>query len=103
MNTAVINVKVKPVTKKKAQKLAEEMGMSLSGLINGLLTQVIKTETVIFSTSEKPSEYLVKVLRQSKKEIKEGWVSPTFDNIEDEMEWLNDPNAKYIRQLRKKI
>lgn len=103
MNTAVINIKTNPKTKKEAQEVAEALGLSLSAVINGFLTHMIKTKTVVFSDSEEPSEYLIKALEQSKKDIKEGWVSPTFDSIEDEVKWLNDPNAKYIRQLRKKV
>lgn len=96
MNTAVINVKVTPDVKKQAQKVAHEMGLSLSALINGFLKQVVKTKTITFSAEkEEPSEYLLKALKQSKKDIKAGKISPSFDNAKDAIAWLNDSNARY--------
>lgn len=103
MNTAVINIKVKPEVKKAAQKRAEELGMSLSAIINGFLNHMIKTKTVVFSTSEEPTQYLIDALKESEQSIKDGWVSPAFDNVEDSLKWLKDPKAKYVRQLRKKV
>ncbi len=103
MNSAVINVRIKPEVKKAAQKRAEELGLSLSAVINGFLTHMIKTKTVTFSDSEEPSEFLIKILEEARRDRKEGWVSPTFDNVEDSLKWLNDPKAKYVRQLRKKV
>lgn len=95
MNSAVVNIKVEPKLKKEAQEVAADLGLSLSSLINGLLKQVVRAKTVTFSTSEEPSEYLIKMLKESGKDIKAGRVSPGFNNIEDEIAWLNDPNARY--------
>ena len=103
MNTAVINIKVEPKTKKEAQKVAEEMGISLSGLVNGLLKQVVKTKEVTFSAREEPSAYLIQSLKETEKEIKQGWISPSFDNAEDALAWLRNPKAKYANQLHKKV
>jgi addiction module RelB/DinJ family antitoxin len=75
MYTAVINVKTHPEIKNQAKKIAEELGFSLSSLVNAYLKQLIKTKTVVFSTvSEDPSEYMIKMLKQAEKEIKEGKV-----------------------------
>lgn len=103
MNTAVINIKVEPKTKREAQRVAEEIGVSLSGLLNGFLKHLIRTRTVTFSAHEEPSEYLIQSLKEAEKEIKEGWVSPSFDNAEGAVAWLRDPKAKYANQLRKKV
>lgn len=103
MNTAVINIKVEPKTKKLAQKIAEDMGISLSGLIHGLLKQVIRTREVTLSANEEPSEYLIQSLKEAEREIKEGWISPSFDNVEDAIAWLDHPKRKYVNQLRKKV
>lgn len=96
MNTAVINIKTNPQIKAKAQKVAEELGFSLSSLINGYLRHLVKTKTVHFNTSEEPTQYLIQAIKESEKDIKAGRVSPTFNNIEDEFKWLNDPNARYV-------
>ncbi|MBI2621737.1 MAG: type II toxin-antitoxin system RelB/DinJ family antitoxin [Candidatus Levybacteria bacterium] len=96
MNTAVINIKTNPETKVKAQAVAKELGFSLSALINGYLKHLVKTKAVHFTTDEKPTKYLIDAIKESKKDIKAGRVSPGFDNAEDALKWLNDPNAKYI-------
>lgn len=95
MNTAVINIKTDPVVKKKAQIVASEMGVSLSALVNGFLRHVIKTKTVTFSAREEPSAWMIKELKKSKEDIKKGSVSPSFDNVDDAIAWLNDPDARY--------
>lgn len=98
MNTAVINVKIDPKVKRQAQNIASDLGFSLSALINGYLKSLIKTKTVHFSLTEKeePSEYLIKALKESEEDRKAGRVSPSFDNVEDAIKWLNDPKARYI-------
>lgn len=69
MNGAVINIKVESKLKSEAQKVAFDLGFSLSSLINGYLRQLIKTKTVYFSLrDEEPSEYLIKALRESENE-----------------------------------
>ncbi len=95
MNTAVINIKTEVSTKKQAQKIASGLGISLSSFINAYLKELIKTKRVEFSLGETPSPYLIKVLKQAEKNLKEGKGSPVFDNAEDAIAWLDDPKAKY--------
>lgn len=93
MNTAVINIKTEPETKQKAQKVASEIGVSLSSLINAYLKHLVKTRRVEFTLSEEPSDYLVKVLKQAEKNYKAGKSSPTFDNADDAIEWLHNKHV----------
>lgn len=72
MNTSVINVKVSPDLKIQAQTLAEELGFSLSALINACLKQIVRTRVVSFSASEEPSEYMINALNESRKDVKAG-------------------------------
>ena len=95
MNTAVLNVKVNPDTKKEAQKVAAELGMSLSAIINGFLSHLVRTKTITFSTREVPSQYLLDALKEAKEDVKAGKVSPKFTTAKDSIRWLNDPNATY--------
>ncbi len=95
MNTTVINIKTELQVKKKAQVVAEEMGISLSALINGFLRHVIKTKTFTFTAREEPSPWLIGALKESREDIKAGRVSPSFDNAKDATAWLNDSNARY--------
>lgn len=100
MNTAVVNVKVNPQVKKEAQKVAEDLGFSLSALINGYLKQLIRNKTIVFSSvEEEPTDYLLESLRESQEDIKTGRVSPTFKNANDAITWLNNPKKKYASKV----
>ncbi|MBI2611504.1 type II toxin-antitoxin system RelB/DinJ family antitoxin [Candidatus Gottesmanbacteria bacterium] len=90
MNSAVINIKTEPEVKQKAQKLAKDLGLNLSALINGYLRQLIKTKRVEFSLDETPSEYLKQAIKQAQKERKEGKASPVFDKASDAIKWLHE-------------
>ena len=102
-NTAVINIRTDAGVKTKAKEIAEKLGLSLSGIINAYLRQLIRTKTVSFSVSEEPSDYLLKSLVQSKKDIKEGFISPAFDNAKEADEWLDNPKAKYENQIQQGV
>lgn len=73
MNTSVINIKTNPEIKANAQKVANNLGFSLSALINGYLRQLVKTKTAHFSLSENtPSEYMLNALKESERDVKIG-------------------------------
>lgn len=98
MNTKVINLKVDAAIKRDAQRLAEQLGFSLSSVVKAYLRHFIKTQTLHFSAAteaEEPSKYLIKMLAESDKDIKEGFVSPPLRTSEEAEAWLNDPNARY--------
>lgn len=96
MNTAVINIKTDPIVKAQAQKIAHDMGLSLSMVVNGALRQFIKTRTVTFSdTRLELTPWAKRRLKQSEKDLKQGYVSPAFKSAEKAIEWLDDPKAKY--------
>lgn len=99
MQTAVVNVKINPRVKKEAQKVAEELGFSLSSLINGYLKHLVRVKSVNFSLEENPSDYMIKSLEESKKDVREGKVSPEFDEIEDAINWLKNPAKKYEAKI----
>lgn len=76
MNTAVINIKTDPTIKKQVQKKANELGLSLSSVINVYLRKFLTARTVEFTDDVRlePTAYLKRALRQSEKDIKEGRV-----------------------------
>jgi addiction module RelB/DinJ family antitoxin len=88
MDTSVINIKVDASVKKQIQKIAQQMGISVSALINGFLRHVIKTKTVTFSASEEPTQFMLDALAESEKDIKEGRVV-SFDNPTDAITYLD--------------
>ena len=90
MNTAVINIKTDLQTKTKAQKLADEMGLTLTAIINRYLKHFVKTKSVTFSAdNDQPSEFLLNAIKKSEEQLKSGEASPTFDNADDAITWLH--------------
>lgn len=53
MNTAVINIKTDPKMKIEAQKVASDLGLSLSTIINGYLKEFTQKKEVTFSAVSK--------------------------------------------------
>ena len=103
MNTTVINIRTQPNVKKAAQQVAEDLGMNLSVLINGFLKNLIKTKTISLVDSEEPSQYLIDSLKEAEEDVKNGRVSPLFENADEAIAWLNDKDKKYEYQIRKKV
>ncbi len=91
MNTAVINVKVDPKVKSKAQNVASELGFSLSAIINGYLKSLIKTRTIYFSLNQKeePSEYMIKALKKSEEDRKAGRYT-SFNSVDRAIKYLDN-------------
>jgi len=52
MNTAGIYIKTQPEVKAKAEKIARDLGVSLSALVNIWLIQFVKTRRVNFSVDD---------------------------------------------------
>ncbi len=88
MKSAVINIKTDATVKRKAQKVASQLGFSLSSLINAYLRDIVRNKSVHFSLTEEPSDYLLRVLKESEKDRKAGRVSPRFEKPEDAIAWL---------------
>lgn len=98
MNTEAINIKIDHKTKKAAQKLAEDLGFSLSSLLKAYLRHFLKTKTVHFSAvDEEPSDYLLEALRKSDEDVKAGRVR-TFKDFEEEKQFLEAMIAKDEKQ-----
>lgn len=99
MNTAVIITKTEPQVKMKAQRVAKDLGLSLSSLINAWLRQLIKTKTVIFSAADQePTQYLLDALRESRGDIEEGRIV-SFNTADDIISYIDgiiesEQNAK---------
>lgn len=50
MKTAVLNIKIDPKVKNEAQKVADELGFTLSAIINALLKDLVRNKSISFST-----------------------------------------------------
>ena len=92
MNTASIFVKTEPKIKLEAKKTAQELGFSLSSLINAFLRQLVKTKTINFSAKELdevPNARTRAIIKKAEEDLKKGNTSPLFDTAEDAIAWLH--------------
>ena len=89
MSKIAISVKVDKDIKESAQKVAKDMGLNLSSLINTYLHKVVKTRKVELYEPEQMTPHLEKQLEEVEKNIKEGNLSPAYDNVEDFIAALN--------------
>lgn len=73
MNSTVINIKTDVKVKQEAQKIASDLGLTLSGAINGFLKQLIRDKAILFTLNEdRPSDYLLSSIKESKDQKKSG-------------------------------
>ena len=49
MKTDILTIKIKPEIKEKAMTIAEDLGFSISALVNAYLIDLVKNQTVHFS------------------------------------------------------
>ena len=90
MVKTVINIKANKEVKKNAQKLAEELGLSLSDVINASLRNFIRTREVRFSDIPHMTPELERLLGTVEKDIKEKKnLSPALSSQEETEGYLN--------------
>jgi len=88
----IINIKTEPEVKESAQKLAAELGLSLSAVINGYLNQFIRNRSVYFSTEHQMSDQLEELLDVVEEDIKLGKnLSKDITSVEE--------NTNYLKSL----
>jgi len=95
MSKTVLSVKTDPEVKRDAQKLAKEMGVPLSVIVNANLKQFINQRRFVVQAPLVPTAKLVKVLEHAEREWEKGNTkksSPVFDDMNDAIRWL-DKNA----------
>jgi len=103
MSTVIINIKTDPNVKAQAQKIAADFGLSLSGILNAYLRDLIRNKKINFSLDQEkeeiPTKYMLDSIREAEEEIKKGEVSPSFSDAKSAIAWLNNPNRKYENQI----
>jgi addiction module RelB/DinJ family antitoxin len=91
MNTTSLHIKIEPAIKEKAQKTAEELGLSLSAVMKVLLKQFIRTKRLsvgVRDMPEIPNARTRQVLKQAEEDIKAGRVL-SFASAKDALEYLD--------------
>ena len=85
MNTrthTIINIKTDKKLKADAKAVADDMGLTLTTVVNSMLKQFVLEREITFSSKVyKPSPYLIKALKAADEEYKSGKVK-TFSSVE---------------------
>ncbi len=90
MTKVVINFKVDKETKEEAQKLAQELGIPLSALVNSQLRQLIRTRSFELSATPTMTPFLEGVLDQVESDRKAGRnYSPVFSSVKEMLDHLD--------------
>lgn len=89
MNThTILNIKTDKKLKADAQKVAGELGVPLSTVMNAFLKQFVRDKEVTFSASElRPTLYLERILTEAQREYETGdYIGPM--KADDFIEYL---------------
>lgn len=79
----LISIKADKEVKEKAQKLAKELGLPLSTVINAYLRQFIRNKEVYFSVAPKMIPGLEVIIGQARRDIKSKKnISPVFSSAQ---------------------
>jgi addiction module RelB/DinJ family antitoxin len=72
MKKEVINIKTDKKLKEKAQSIADELGLTLTDVINSSLRNLIRTRKVVFSAIPRMTSELERILGPIEKDIQSG-------------------------------
>lgn len=86
----ILNVKTERTLKKRAKKVAHELGLSLSDVVNESLRQMVKTREAHFSAIPRMTPELEMFLGKIENDIKKDQeISPVFTSSKDMNEYLD--------------
>jgi DNA-damage-inducible protein J len=89
MKTA-INIKTDVDVKRRAQKVAKELGIPLSTIVNAYLKQLGREPRVNFAVPLRPNKKTAELLRRASGDYrKRRNISPEFSTAEEMDEYLN--------------
>lgn len=87
----VINVKADKEVKRNAKKIAEELGLSLSAIVNAQLKQFVRDREVYFSAKRRMTPRLEKLVKAARNDYKRNKnISPVFSSAEKMDAYLDD-------------
>ena len=90
MDKTVITIKVDRETKKAAQELAADAGLTLSSLINSYLKQVTATRHIDLYIPQRMTPKLEKLLEEAEQDIVAGRTIGPFNNAEEMIRALKE-------------
>lgn len=96
MNQTVFTVKIDPKLKKKAMKVADDLGFNLSTLIKGYLKELVRNKEVNFSLEEIPNARTAQALREADAAHTRGEYY-SFEDPQKAVQFLEDIRLKKIK------
>jgi len=91
--STVLNVKIDPVLKKRAQGVAKELGLPISLVVAASLREFVNTRSLTISDAPRLKPEVEAELLDLSKKVRSGKFedfSPAFDNIEKSFAWLDN-------------
>ena len=86
----IITLKTDTEVKKNAQKLAGDLGLTLSAVVNASLRQFIRDQGVNFSKIPVMTPELERIIGKAEKDLRAGKnISPLFTNDQDMLDYLH--------------
>ena len=90
MAKTVVNIKTDVQVKRGAQKIAKELGLPLSTVVNAYLKEFIRERGVTFSLAPRLRPEIQKLVAQAEEDYKAGRnISPAFETAEEMDRYLN--------------
>ena len=86
----LLNIRTDKQVKHRVQKIAKELGIPLSTIINAYLKQLLREKRVGFTLPLVPNKKTARLIRKAQEDYKKGKnTSPVFDNMEDAIAYLH--------------
>lgn len=86
----VINIKTDKIVKDSAKKLAADLGLPLSTLINSYLKQFVRTREAHFSMAPRMTPELEAIIAEAERDLAQGKnISPAFSSMQDAIRYLH--------------
>ena len=89
MSKTVINFKIDSEVKEEAQKLARELGMPLSTIVNAQLRELIRTRAFSVSAEPRMTPYLERILEGVERNRKTGKNITRTNSIQETLAHLD--------------
>lgn len=94
MSRTPVTIKIDTELKNEVQKLAKNMGLSLSAIVENKLREVARDRHVVFKEKLVPNKKFAKQLGKIEKDIKAGRnVSEAFDTVDELFDQLETHDA----------
>jgi antitoxin component of RelBE/YafQ-DinJ toxin-antitoxin module len=91
--STVLNVKIDPVLKKRAQSVAKELGLPISLVVAASLREFVNTRSLTISDAPRLKPEVEAELLDLSKKVRSGNFddfSPAFDSVEESFAWLDN-------------